>query len=57
MKFLVKLWLTLVVFAPVSIVICKADDGESVLTTISLIELLVALAATLGLALRFIWSL
>jgi len=57
MKILIKLWLTLVVLAPISIVICKADDGESVLTTISLIELLVTLAATLGLALRFIWSL
>jgi hypothetical protein len=57
MKVLVKLWLTLVVLAPVSAVICNADDGESVLTTISVIELLVTLAATLGLALRFIWSL
>lgn len=57
MKVLMKLWLSLVVLAPASVVIYKADDGQSVLTTISLIELLVTLVATLGLALRFIWSL
>ena len=52
----VKIWLTLAVLFPIAFGVIWIDDGDTILSVISITEMLSFFAFSVGMAINLIWS-
>lgn len=57
MSIAVKIWLTLATLFPIALGVIWIDDGDTILSSIAIIEMLSFLAFSVGMVIAIIWSL
>ena len=57
MSIAVKIWLTLATLFPIALGVIWIDDGDTILSSIAIIEMLSFFAFSVGMVIDIIWSL